>query len=387
MTAALMVGFVLALLLVVMRSAPVTGTSGGNVQSGPSKATIAPPSKPTSEALAKEQAIPSATVELKNDPPSKVTLTAVITTPVIPTTTPTPHLLKDLVQQADTVAQVEVSASYSGSKVLRVTRYFKNGGWSYESDGENPYETPFIRVVGSNYDLKPLAYGESLIIFLTKATHSWCSFDAARSVPYMLIGGKESIYMLRHGKVRRLGDEDGMSAKDLPLDYFISQVEALVGEQKPANPYVVDNGPDQLVRLAHTADAIAEVEFFQGDAGVGRVVLRFAVKEWIKSSPVFAEDNIRLDFGTCETMPQYSDAGRHILFLHKEKLQNEAGGPSEWTYLTGGYDGIFAISKVDTILDAGLGHYVGWKLAEFKAEIRNALSTPGTPDLVLRPKP
>ena len=51
-----------------------------------------------------------------------------------------------------------------------------------------------------------------------------------------------------------------------------------------------------------------------------------------------------------------------------------------------GQDGwVFSVARDGTVVDAGIGHYMGWKLDELENEIQKALSTPSTPDLILRP--
>ena len=306
-------------------------------------------------------------------------------TPVYPTGTPTPYLLQDMAEQAEKIVRAEVVASYPGSRVLRVQEYIKLDNLSFgKYVGEELYHTAYIRVVGPDSDLNLLASGKRYIVFLVKETHNWCDGQQPQFGPYNVLSGEAGVYEIKDGPNGTPVAAGTTGHSDMQLYDFMRQLRVLVGSTQTSPTSILDTGSDELVRLVHSADVIAEVSHTDTSAGAGRYFVYFTLDRWLKKSPAFPDDRIAFSFSKCETIPRYSDADRYILFVHKEAFVHPSNGPMHWTWLTGDYDGIFSISKDGIVMDAGIGHYMGWKVADLEAEIQRALRTPGTPDANLR---
>jgi hypothetical protein len=312
-------------------------------------------------------------------------------TPAIPTATPTPYKLQDVIEQAAKIAEVEVATSFPGSKVLRVKRYFKWFGITSQIAEKAQLEhNAYLRLVGPDSDLELLVPGRTYIVFLVHAGHASCPAETMGYdpwSPYVLLSGAAGAYEIRDGRIRNLIPAENTGYFDGPLDEFLNDLRSRVVDPTLSLTPVVDNGPVELVRIAHAADAIADVSIESAEAATGFLFQTLTVNRWLQAPATVGDGTIHIGTGRCQSNPSHSDANRYIVFISKGGDTQPGFTIYDSPFVTGGNNGIFSISKDGIVMDAGLGHYMGWRVEDLEAEIQRALNVPGTPDANVQPSP
>ncbi len=310
--------------------------------------------------------------------------------------------LRSKVRNADVIAQVEVTAAFPGSRALRVEKVFKAvAAQSPDPDVPIPsFDSPFIRVDGQDSvqgdSLQLLVTGGHYIVFLASTVTSGCFALGPELTSYLLTSGAASIYEIKGDQIGQAGvpEHNGMS-----VAAFTDSLSAILGNKAPYLP--TDHDPENLVHIASSSDFIAEVTEQppgSGGGGAGESVISYKVDKWLKKPPGFTGDNIDPNWATesisdsrinllflnCDISIVQAEGGSSILFLYSDNGWDGEGNPVTGYSITGEAAGIFHLNGAGTVVHAGLGHYMGWKLDALENEITKAISVPGPPDPAYR---
>jgi hypothetical protein len=292
-----------------------------------------------------------------------------------------------MVDQASAVAEVEVVSAPSGANVLHIKKWLKNITIKAEK-GTYAEDTSTVLISGSAQDLSLLSSGKSYIVFMSVPIPDYEDLDMCKRFT-----GTMALSVGAQGIFEMAGDLIGKAGLAQYSGQPVSLLEQDILSTLPTEPLPVthepDTGPDDLVRLAQSADMIAEVHLVGADAAVGTYFENLEVLKWLKKPASFSGTSIDMRFGRCSDVFMGGFGQHYIIFINRITDQYSDGltlvNRTDIS-LVGGNQGFYQLSDDNRyITSAGLRYYYGWGVQSFEDEIQKALLIPGTPDPKLRP--
>lgn len=291
-----------------------------------------------------------------------------------------------MVEQANAVAEVDVVTRLDGQSAVHINKWLKK--ITIKADkGDFEQDTSYLLISGSDEELKLLSSGKHYIVFMVVAEADPYDIDYCKRFTGTmgLAVGAQGIFELANGLIGKAGLA-AYSGKPVSL------LETDILSASPGGVSIVpapDTGPADLVRLAQSADMIAEVNLVEADAGVGNYFGTYEVLHWLKKPMPTLSNSINLRMGHCASVLNGSSHRHYIMFVNRITSEYEDRGTlvsETLTSLAGGDQGLYWVSDDGNSIGwAGISHYDGWTTHDFEDEIQKALSIPGTPDPKLRP--